>query len=239
MFELALGVNDLSVDYLEKKLPTFRESIIKLDGIFNVHKKGDYVYFLIASENAEKDIKEIILQFICDCIREDLKAKYIKSNFTLNCEDDLKKNMLIEALINFDRMSDDKYIRNRIRFNDEFHIKSFYMFKLGELQNKWSELLRVTNQSDNSILIDEIYMEVLRYLLDGIDMVDYSVVEGENNKFSVSNSKFNTEIKLDTISNLMGFLIKYNPQKVIVKNIDNNTLRLLTQVFGKSRIKQG
>ena len=110
---------------------------------------------------------------------------------------------------------------------------------MGELQNKWSELLRVTNQSDNSILIDEIYMEVLRYLLDGIDMVDYSVVEGENNKFSVSNSKFNTEIKLDTISNLMGFLIKYNPQKVIVKNIDNNTLRLLTQVFGKSRIKQG
>ena len=38
MFELALCVNDLNADFLERKLPKFRDDVLNLGGMFNIHR---------------------------------------------------------------------------------------------------------------------------------------------------------------------------------------------------------
>lgn len=238
MFELAICVNELNIDYLEKKLPHFRERILSLGAIFNIHRNLQNVYFLIAGENEVEKIKSLIVGFICDCIREDLKKDFIFKRLNVNCKDDLKKETLIEALVNFDRVSDDEYIKNRIKLVSEFHIYSFYMFRLTELKKKWEQLITVTNQSSTFLKNDEIYLEVIKYLIDGIDMGENATIEKINNIYVTTMDKTNLLCKIDTQKNLMNFLIKSNPKKIIIKSIDEETLYFISQIFGK-RIEQG
>lgn len=238
MFELALCVNDLNADYLERKLPKFRDDVLNLGGMFNIHRNLKNVYFLIASNNEVDKIRALIVDFICDCIRENLKKDFIIKNLNVNCKDDIKKETLIEALVNFDRISDDAFIKRRLRLSNEFHIYSFYMFRLVELKKKWEQLLVVTNQSSAFLKNDEIYLEVIRYLIDGIEMGNNATIEKINNTYITKTDKTNILCKIDTSKNLVNFLIRNNPKKIIVKSIDDETLNFITQIFGK-RIEQG
>lgn len=233
MFELALCVNELDVGYLEKKLPKFRDDILALNGIFNIHKDNQNMYFLIASETEENKIKPLIIDFICNCIREDLKRRFILNNLKVKCKDDLKNETLIEALINFDRISDDAYIKNRIKLNNEFYIHSFYMFRLAELKKKWEQLLFITNQSGAFLKDDEIYLEVIKYLLDGIDLGDDATIEKIDNTYVAKIENCNMFCKIDSKTSLVNFLIKNNPKKIVAKSIDKETLYLIMQIFGE------
>lgn len=238
MFELSLCVNELDVDYLEKKLPQFRDKIVSLGGIFNISRNLQNVYFLIATEKEIEAIKNITISFICDCIRENLKKQFISELLNVKCSDDVKLDTLIEALVNFDRATDDAYIKRRIKLNGEFYINSFYMFKLSELKNKWKQLVVVTNSSGSFINNEELYLEILHYLIDGIELGDDTVIEKIDNSYVTKINESNVFCKIDTTKNLLNFLIKNNPKKIIIKSIDNDTLQLISQIFGK-RLEQG
>lgn len=238
MFELALCVNELDVDYLEKKLPSFRENILALGGIFNVSRNVFKVYFLIATENNEKEVKLLVTNFISDCIRECFKKNFILKRLDVECGDDLKKETLLEALINFDRMSDEVFVKSLIKLNGEFHIYSFYMFKLTELKKKWEQLVRVTNQSKVFLKDDEIYLEVIKYLIDGIDMGEEATVEKVNEVYVAKMGDSNILYKIDSSKSLLNYLIKANPKTITVKGVDNKIFHFISQIFGK-RVQQG
>lgn len=238
MFELALCVNELNLDYLEKKLPSFREQILSLGGIFNISRNLTNVYFLIAAEANEVEIKSVIADFICCCVRESLKKDFIMKRLNVGCKDEIKNETLVEALVNFDRVSDDAYVKNRIKLSGEFYIYSFYMFKLAELKNKWEQLIKVTNQSSAFLKNDDIYLEVVKYLIDGIDMGENATIEKVNNTYVATTDKSNLLCKIDNKKNLVNFLIKSNPKKIIIKSIDEEILFFISQIFG-SRVQQG
>lgn len=238
MFELALCVNELNLDYLEKKLPPFREQVLALGGIFNISRNFTNVYFLIATAVNEVEIKALIANFVCCCIRECLKKDYIIRRLNITCKDEIKKETLVEALVNFDRVSDDAYVKNRIRLSGEFYIYSFYMFKLSELKNKWEQLIKVTNQSDNFLKNENLYLEVIKYLIDGIDMGGNATIEKIKNTYVTTTGKSNILCKIGNKKNLVNFLINYNPKKIIIKSMDKDTLCFISQIFG-SRVQQG
>lgn len=238
MFELALCVNELDFNYLEKRLPPFRESVCELGGIFNISRSLTNVYFLIATEGNEDKVKAIVVDFICCCIRESLKKGFLLEGLKVNCRDEIRKETLVEALVNFDRVSDDAYIKSKIKFSGEFYIYSFYMFKLGELREKWGQLIRVTNQSKAFLNNEDIYLEVVRYLIDGIDMGESATIEKVKDVYVTKTEKSNILCKIEDKKNLINYLIKSNPKKITIKNIDNDALSFISQIFG-SRIQQG
>ena len=112
------------------------------------------------------------------------------------------------------------------------------MFKLAELKNKWEQLIKVTNQSSAFLKNDDIYLEVVKYLIDGIDMGENATIEKVNNTYVTTTDKSNLLCKIDNKKNLVNFLIKSNPKKIIIKSIDEETLFFISQIFG-SRVQQG
>lgn len=238
MFELALCVNELDFDYLERKLPSFRESVCELGGIFNISRSLTNVYFLIATEVNEDKVKKVVVDFICCVIRESLKKNFVLEGLKVNCKDEMRKETLVEALVNFDRLSDDSCIKSKIRLTGEFYIYSFYMFRLGELREYWNQLIRVTNQSKAYLNNEDIYLNVIRYLIDGIDMGESATIEKVKDVYVTKTEKSNILCKIEDKKNLINYLIKSNPKKITIINIDNDALSFISQIFG-SRIQQG
>jgi len=234
MFELALCVNDVNLKFLERRMPKFREQIRDMGGIFNIHRDSKNIFFLIAVEKKSDKILRSIATFICDTICESFKRDFFTSNLRISCGQRIKDDALIEALVNYDRITDDEYILSRLKLGNEFYISSFYIFRLKELKQKWEKLLQVTNESAIMLSVENVYIEVMRYLMDGIEIGGPVTIEKINSTYVTKlNGGSKALYKINSQNELLNFLIKYNPKEILVKSMDDETLNFISKVFGK------
>lgn len=76
----------------------------------------------------------------------------------------------------------------------------------------------------------ENYVEVLKFLLDGIDRKeDIDVEEQDNHKLKVQKSK--QILVFNTYRDLISYIIKNNPKEIKLKNVDKEFANFIKQLF--------
>lgn len=231
MLQLSLCVNGIKQKELEEFKANIKNYILRNNGVFSVYEKDDFLYYLIVlnTNKIEKDefyIKKQIANCLINSFKYDLIIDMLKYDF----RKDLKYYTLIEALLNFDRACDETYIIDKLDFSSgEVYLQSFYYFCLRILKEKWIQLISITNQNSKVLNIQENYVEVLRFLLDGIDKNEDINVEEENNKLKVQKSK--EIVVFSSYKELISYIIKNNPKAIKLKNVDKDFANFIKQLF--------
>ena len=136
----------------------------------------------------------------------------------------------MQALINFDSACDESYIIQKLDLSSgELYIQFFYYFCCKILKEKWAQLIEITNQNSHLFNVQENYLDVLRFLLDGIDKKASINVEAQNNKLKVQRA--DEIILFNSYSELIAYIIKNNPQSIELKNVDKSFADFVKQLF--------
>lgn len=230
MFQLSLCVSGIDEKYIDKKQIELKQKIKEQGGVFSVFEKGEFIYFLIVANANANQVIQIAKSFICEAIFDYFKQSFIIENLRYEETKDIRYHTLLSALLNFDRNCDEIYIKNKISFeSNEFYIQSFYYFCCKILKEKWLQLLQITNNNSKILHNEENYLDVVRFLLEGIDKSNNITIETENNQFKVSSE--NESINLTSYKSLMDYIIENNPKKLTLKNIDKNFANFVKQIF--------
>ncbi len=230
MFELSLCVTGYGEQYIKKNSKALKSKILDCGGVFSIYEKGQFVYYLIVANQNEAKVKKLVLDFICDCVLNIYKRREISKAIKYDFPKDIKYFALLQALINFDIECDYNYICQKIDFSSgEFYMYSFYLFKCALLREKWSQLIAITNQNAKLLNVEENYLDVLRFLIEGITQKNSIEVAVEENCFVVKSS--NETFHLTSYKSLVDYIIKHNPKKLTLKNIDKNFITFMKKLF--------
>ena len=213
MFQLSLCVSGIDEKYIENKQIEFKEKIKSYGGVFSVFEKGEFVYFLIVVNSNVNQVITLVKDFICDAIFDYFKQNFIIENLKYDKPKDIRYHTLLSALLNFDRNCDEHYIKSKINLEtNEFYIQSFYYFCCKILKEKWLQLLQITNNNSKILHNEENYLDVVRFLLEGIDKSSNIIIETQNNEFKVSTD--NESLSISSYKSLMDYIIENNPKKL-------------------------
>ena len=233
MLQLSLCVNGISKRAQEEFKLNVRNYVVNKLGVFSVYEKDDFLYYLIVingEENVDIANQNYIKKQIAQCIINSFKYDLIVSNLRYDFVRDYKYYTLIEALLNFDYACDEMYIMDKLDFSSgEIYLQSFYYFCLKILKEKWMQLINITNQNSKTLNEQENYVEVLRFLLDGIDKNEVINVEEISNKIKVKKQK--EVVFFSSYKELISYIIRNNPKIIKLKNVDKSFVNFIKQLF--------
>lgn len=126
------------------KLDYLKESVGQNERIDKESKiiiKGGYAVFNLSvyDENAlyvKKQLIEGISDIICISYKYDVFSNRLKGEGLSGEERDI----LLSAVIAADFEDDKRFVKSKIKFENEFSISGFYNFRLQKLLNKWEEI---------------------------------------------------------------------------------------------------
>lgn len=230
--QLSLCVSGIKHCVLQELQANIKNYIMSCKGLFSIYEKDDFLYFLIVINDKDLLLSEShIKKMVANCLIDSYKYKLIEENLNYDFVKDIKYYTLVEALLNFDRACDEQYIIDKLDFSSgEVYLQSFFYFYLKILREKWLQLISITNQNSKVLNIMENYVEVLKFLLDGIDRKeDIDVEEQDNHKLKVQKSK--QILVFNTYRDLISYIIKNNPKEIKLKNVDKEFANFIKQLF--------
>jgi predicted nucleic-acid-binding protein len=231
MFQLSICVSDLAKNFLEENKKFFKEKSSSFGGIFSTYERGDFAYFLFVGTLKKDELIKDIKHFIVSALIFQYKKKFIESKLVYNYPKDIKYYTLLQALINFDRDNDESFILSKINFEtEEFYINSFFNFECGLLKQKWAQLVEITNQNAKFFNVDENYLDILRFLIEGINVRRGIAVEFLQSKFVIK-SQNSIISECSTYKEVIDYLIINNPKKIVLKNLDIEFVKFVKNLF--------
>lgn len=242
MLELSICVDNIDKLLVDKYSHYLHNCIRNYGGVFSTLDLDNSKYFLIASKVNEAAIKGFCEEVICSLICEDFKADFIRNNLAYHSTDVMKYEALISAMVNFDRQTDCKLILSQLKGDyEEVNIYSLYKFKLSMLNDKWQQLVDITNVNSAYLGFNETYLDILKFLVDGIEVGEelsivkegdtYLIFDANNNILAQDNTK-------ESINFVLANIIAHNPIRVTISGLDSDMTGFLQSVFEKRvRIK--
>ena len=236
MLEFTISMSGVDNKTLDIECSRLHNSVRDLGGIFSTLVLNNDVYFLIASKTSEDLIREEIIRTVLNVIKS-FKTHFVQTKLKFKSKDKLRAFALIKALVNFDISSDCKIIRYKLDLKNELNILSFYRFCLSELRDKWCQLIDITNQNIGFLGFDDTYIDIVKFLVDGITegeeikatMKDAKVCIYNKNNQLLKEYNFDVEVFVDE-------LISHNPTKLTLQGFSVDINNFLMQLFAE-RIK--
>lgn len=233
-FTLAMtGVEDFTLD---QECSRLHNKVRDMGGIFSTLVLNNDVYFLIASKENEDLILEEITHTVINGIKS-FKTSFVKNHINFKTKNGMKLSALIKALVNFDSHSDAKVIRYKLQLKNELNLYSFYKFRLGDLIDKWGQLVDITNQNIRYLGVEDTYIDIVRFLVDGIAVGEELKASMQDRvvSFYDKNDKLLKEYNFD-IDRVMDELISHNPSKLTIQGFSGEVNDFLMQLFA-DRVK--
>ncbi len=227
------GVDDIT---LEQERSLLHNKVRDKGGIFSTLVMDKDIYFLIASNKNEDLILEDITQTIINSIKS-FKTSFVKEHINFKTKNKMKLSALVKALVNFDMGSDAKVIRYKLLLKNELNLYSFYRFRLKDLVDKWSQLVDITNQNVGFLGFDETYIDIIRFLVDGISVGEElkAFMQDKVVSFYNKNDELLKEYSFD-MERFFDELISHNPSKLTIHGFSGDVNEFLMQLFA-DRVK--
>ena len=238
MWEFSLNFNLENIDKTKRIYRTLCRFIRDDKGIVTTHKENGYIFILIAVKNQyEEKVKNIITNYIIEIICNDFKSEFLEKNLSIPDYDKIGICAYKKALLNFDKETDKYIVKKNIILDTDLYIESFYHFKLKSLQEKWKELVSLSNDNKDYFLSQESFVDLLKFLVDNLDICEdeVSVVKEEGGyRIFLGDKKFNTNLLSE--ESVVSSIIDLSPQKInLYFNEPSSAITLLEKIF-KERV---
>lgn len=235
MWEFSLNVKaenfavaNLLYNYLSK-------SISQMNGVITSNEENGYIYILVAVDKTNKDkAKILITSCIIEIICQYFKTSFLDKYLIFPRQDKIGMLAFKKALLNFDKETDKYIIKKNLELKHDLFLESFYHFKLKPLQEKWAELVTLSNENSDYLISSESFIDLLKFLVDNLDICEdeISVVkEGETYKiYTLENVQY--QDKTFSEESIVSSVIDLSPQKInLYFKESSNAIDLLERLF--------
>ncbi|MBQ8908879.1 MAG: hypothetical protein IJY90_01115 [Clostridia bacterium] len=190
---------------------------------------------LVAVEDDHQDkTKSMLCGIVTEIVCTKFKADYLNRHLALPMQDEVGLHAFKKALLNFDRETDKYLVKRALTFSGSLYIESFYAFKLRPLQEKWEELVRLSNENRDYLISRESFIDLLKFLVDNLDICEDEIgilKEEEGYRIINCDNSFYTN-KIISEEKVLSSVIDLSPQKIKLYFQDGSyAINLLQRVF--------
>lgn len=237
MFQFLLGV-DSSRERWAMAIKDSLSEKLEPDCLVAATRLGKRYQVAVASES---DSKLKILETISDSVIEALgyfcKYEYLSKNLKLPL-DKQSYNILLHALTQFDRASDEALMKNCVPISSGMALDGIYRFRLGLLKERWREIINLTKENAMYLTDSETFYELIKFLFSSIEArVESVILSKSNDKYVISDGTKPLFSSMD-IEEIVYALIDYAPLSIAVNKSFGNeqTVELITKIFGMQQL---
>ena len=180
--------------------------------------------FEIQSSNA-KTYSKLIKLWLCDSMVVYYKEKYLLSHMKIAGLDNLPFKLIVKAITIFDKSQDVASLYDKIETGTtDINVHSFYVFKMGELRQRWQEICELFSNNIRLMGHSEVLIELIRYLIlvteserrvVEIDIEENDIcIKDENGTLLVEPIRLNEE---GGSINVILHLISFAPKTIAIK----------------------
>ena len=133
--------------------------IQELGGVVTKNEDNGYFSILVGvSERDKHQVSMILSSCIIELICTNFKLDFLNKHLFLPEHDKIGMTAFKKALLNFDKETDKFIIRKNLNLDQDVFIESFYHFRLKPLQDKWAELVALSNENRDYLISSESFI---------------------------------------------------------------------------------
>ncbi len=233
MWEFSLNFKTENFELAKRVHNALLNIISDLDGVITSNEENGIISVLVATkEEYKEEVSQILTSAITEIICTNFKSDYLNKYLILPQMDKVSVAAFKKALLNFDRETDKYIIKKNLSLKDNLYIESFYNFRLKALQDKWEELVNLSNENKDYLISRESFIDLLKFLVDNLDICEdeISVVkEKEGYRIYTGEEKIGNLISEDYV---VSSVIDLSPQKINLYFSEmSGAINLLERIF--------
>lgn len=216
MWEYSLNIKEENKPLANFVFNSMSKFVENNRGVVTSHIENGYFKILIAVKNyfverVKSDVASLIIDIICYNLKEDYLDKFL----VLRGLDEMGISAFKKALLNFDKETDRFMVKKALVLEGELYLESFYAFRLRNLQNKWQELVDLSNENREFLLSSESFIDLLKFLVDNLDICEDEIsIYKENGEYKIFLNKQNIALSPVDEENIVSLVIDLSPQKI-------------------------
>ncbi|MBQ8792795.1 MAG: hypothetical protein IJZ62_04205 [Clostridia bacterium] len=196
--------------------------------------EGTISVLVAVEEEFQDKIKSILSAVVTEIICTKFKSDFLNRYLTLPLQDEVGLHAFKKALLNFDRETDRYIVKRALTFNHSLYVESFYAFKLRSLQEKWEELVHLSNENRDYLISKESFIDLLKFLVDNLDICENEIgIIKEKEGYRIINCENSFYIdKVISEEKVVSSVIDLSPQKINLYFQDTSyAINLLQRLF--------
>lgn len=124
------------------------------------------VIFLRVNEKHLAYMKAFVKQILAEAVADYFKPQFFEEKLHLLKRFNLNGAVLLKTICVLDKDLDIEEIKREMVIKDgEFHINSFWLFKLCALKMRWSEVATVISMNLTDIVATDSFLDIVKFLL--------------------------------------------------------------------------
>ena len=239
MWELSIVVDMKNVDIAKFIYHTLKNKTSEFGAVVTCYQQhGDFFVLIGCPEEEHEKIASAIERCLVRVICNFYKDKFLSRHLRLPSHENISLMAFKKALINFDKETDFYIISKSLQLKKNFHLDSFYHFKLKGLRDKWTELITLANDNSDYLVSNDAFYDLLKFLIDNLEVCEeeIDVFENEKGYFLKANHPFETDSESLSEEALVSSLIELCPKKInFFCRSDDNAIGFLSKIF-KERV---
>lgn len=216
MWEFSLNIKSENIKLASFVYSSMSKFVENNRGVVTSHEEDGYVKVLMAVKTYfVESIKSNVVNLVTDIICYHYKQRFLDRFLVLRGLDEMGTSAFKKALLNFDRETDRFMVKKALVLEKELFLDSFFDFRLKGLQNKWQELVDLSNENREFLLSSESFIDLLKFLVDNLDICEDEIsVFKEGNCYKIFlNGKEMQSCPLNE-ENIVSSIIDLSPQKI-------------------------
>ncbi len=236
MWEFSLNLNSENYEIAKYFYNSLSNYITGLGGVLTSHESKGYISILFAVEDDKAEsLQSLIANAVVEVICDRFKADYLNKCLFLPEHDRIGMSAFKKALLNFDRETDRFIIKKSLVLENDLYLESFFRFRLKPLQEKWAELVTLSNENREYLVSKESFIDLLKFLVDNLDICadEISVVK-EDGGYRIFNDQKCGELISE--ESMVSSVIDLSPQKINLYFNESSSATLLLEKIFEERI---
>ena len=235
MWEFSLNMRAENFEIAKFIFNSLSSCITPVEGVLTSYEHGGYISILLAIKDDSKErVNALISNSIVEVVCSFFKAEYLNRALMLPQHDIIGMSAFKKALLNFDRETDKFIIKKNLNLKNNLYLESFYQFRLKSLQEKWAELVTLSNENSEYLVSKESFIDLLKFLVDNLDIGEneISVVKEDEGYRIYTDEMSDRNSQLINEESMVSSVIDLSPQKInLYFNETSNAINLLERIF--------
>ncbi len=234
MWEFSLNVKAENFAIANALYNSLSKSIFQMKGVLTSNEEHGYISILVAVDKVYKEkAKFLITSCIIDIICKSFKSTFLDSYLIFPRQDKIGMLAFKKALLNFDKETDKFIIKKNLELKHDLFLESFYHFKLRSLQEKWAELVSLSNENSDYLISSESFIDLLKFLVDNLDICEDEIsVVKEGDIYKIYSPSLQCQNNTFSEESIVSSVIDLSPQRInLYFKESSSAINLLERLF--------